>query len=395
MRVALVCPYSLSVPGGVQAQVLGLADALRAQGHHVAVVGPAEGTPPSGAVGVGRSVAIPVNGSVAPMAPHPAAVLRTLRAVRPAAFDVVHLHEPLAPSITLPLLLAHPAPLVATFHAAGGRTPYRWFGTALRRLADRIDVRVAVSAPAARLVQRHLGAIDAVVGNGIAAGSYSSVEPAVAGGPTVLFLGRHERRKGLDVLLKARRHLSGDVVIWVAGDGPDSAHLRRRCAGDPRVHWLGRLDEHDKIARLRAASLLCVPSRYGESFGVVLLEAMAAGTPVVASDLPGYRDWTGGGQAAHLVPPGSPVALAEGIRAVLEDSGRRDALRAAGDRVARGFSFEVVAERYLTIYEALLAPGPPPSRHPWWVPRPASGVAPPAPGPTHRLELPVARRGSR
>lgn len=346
-RVALVCPYSLDTPGGVQHQVLALERALTRLGHDVTVLAPG----PTG--GLGRTIPIPVNGSIARMAPHPAGAYRTRRALAQGRFDVIHLHEPLAPSITIPTMLLHSAPTVATFHAAGGRTPYRWFGAPARRLAGRIDASVAVSDAAAELVHRHLGVTCTVLYNGIELDRF---------GPgrrdrrcrRVLFLGRHEERKGLDVLLEAMAGLPKDVSLLIGGTGPDSRRLRDRYRGDPRVVWLGQVSEATKLELLHRSSMLCAPSRHGESFGVVLLEAMAAGLPVVASDLPGYRGPSNNGTAARLVPPGDPAALARELIRVLSDDHLADSLRTAGFHQASRFSLDALAERYVKIYEGLL-----------------------------------------
>ncbi len=346
-RVALVCPYSLDTPGGVQHQVLALERALTRLDHRVTVLAPG----PTG--GLGRTIPIPVNGSIARMAPHPAGAYRTRRALTRNPFDVIHLHEPFAPSITIPALLLHSAPTVATFHAAGERTPYRWFGAPARRLARRIDASVAVSDASAELVHRHLGLTCTVLYNGIELERF---------GPgrrdrrsrSVLFLGRHETRKGLDVLLEAMADLPKDVSILIGGTGPDSPRLRDRYCGDPRVVWLGQVSEATKLELLDRSSVLCAPSRHGESFGVVLLEAMAAGLPVVASDLPGYRGLSNDGTAARLVPPGDPAALARELIRVLSDDPLADSLRTAGLHQARRFSLDALAERYVEIYEGLV-----------------------------------------
>ena len=345
-HVALVCPYSLDTPGGVQHQVLALERALTRLGHRVTVLAPG----PTG--GLGRTIPIPVNGSIARMAPHPAGALRTRRALTRSRFDVVHLHEPLAPSITIPALLLHSAPTVATFHAAGERTPYRWFGAPARRLARRIDASVAVSDAAAELVHRHLGVACTVLFNGI------DLERFVPGrrdrrSRTVLFLGRHETRKGLDVLLEAMAMLPEDVSVLIGGTGPDSRRLQDRYRGDPRVVWLGQVSEATKLELLQRSSVLCAPSHHGESFGVVLLEAMAAGLPVVASDLPGYRALSNNGTAVQLVSPGDPAALARELIRVLSDDHLAESLRTAGLHQARRFSLDALAERYVEIYEGL------------------------------------------
>jgi phosphatidylinositol alpha-mannosyltransferase len=268
-------------------------------------------------------------------------------------FDVIHLHEPLAPSITIPALLLHSAPTVATFHAAGDRTPYRWFGAPARRLARRIDASVAVSDAAAELAHRNLGVTCTVLYNGIELEHFSPGRHERRS-RSVLFLGRHEQRKGLDVLLEAMTELPDDVTLLIVGTGPDSPRLRDRYCGDPRVVWLGQVSEATKLDLLHRSSVLCAPSRHGESFGVVLLEAMAAGLPVVASDLPGYREVSDGGLAARLVAPDDAAALARGLIRVLSDDHLAGSLRTAGLHQARRFSLHALAERYIEIYEGLI-----------------------------------------
>ena len=357
MRIGLVCPYSLSAPGGVQQQVLGLARALERQGHEVCIVAPGEVPRDCGGISVGRAFGFRVNGSIAPMAPQPAAGARAVRAIRRGGFDVLHLHEPLAPSITIPVLLARPAPMVGTFHAAGHRTPYRWAAPLLRGLANRIEVRAAVSEPAAQLARQHLGGSYELLFNGIDVSRYQAPE-AEAAGMTILFLGRHEPRKGLDVLLDTLPLLPRCVSVRVAGTGPATARLRERHRSDQRIRWLGRLTEAGKIRELHAASVLCAPSRHGESFGMVLLEAMAAGTPIVASDVPGYRSLSSQADAAHLVPPGDPGALAAGLLQVLSDHRLAADLRANGAEIVTRFSMDALALRYAQIYHRLTANRP-------------------------------------
>ena len=357
MRIGLVCPYSLSAPGGVQQQVLGLARALERQGHEVVIVAPGQVPRDCSGISAGRAFGFRVNGSVAPMAPQPTAAARAVQAIRRGGFDVLHLHEPMAPSITIPVLLAHPAPVVATFHAAGHRTPYRWAAPLLRGLASRIEVRVAVSEPAAQLAQQHLGGSYELLLNGIDVSRYQA-PAAEAADMTILFLGRHEPRKGLDILLDALPLLPRCVNVRVAGNGPATARLRERHRGDERIRWLGRLTEADKIRELHAASVLCAPSRHGESFGMVLLEALAAGTPIVASDIPGYRSLSSQADTAHFVPPGDPSALAAGLLRVLSDHRLAADLRAKGAEIVTRFSMDALALRYAQIYDSLSAKRP-------------------------------------
>ncbi|MDP8937326.1 MAG: glycosyltransferase family 4 protein [Actinomycetota bacterium] len=358
MRVALVCPYSLSLPGGVQGQVLGLARALRALGHTVRVLGPCDGPPPEpGVTPLGNCVPTAANGSVAPIAPDPSCTLRTIAALRAERFDVVHLHEPLAPGPTLTSVALGSSPIVGTFHAAGVSAAYRWLRPLTCWLAQRLTVRCAVSEDARALAAAALGGEYVMVNNGIEVETFAKATPWPTEAPTVLFVSRHESRKGLDVLLAALDRLPGDLRVWVASDGPETARLKAATLGDPRVEWLGRIGDHEKARRLRGADVLCAPSLHGESFGMVLLEGMAAQTPVVASDIPGYRRVAGSGpgEAAMLVPPGDPGALAAALRRVVDDAPAARSLVAAGDARALEFSMDRLAERYVELYGVALA----------------------------------------
>jgi phosphatidylinositol alpha-mannosyltransferase len=367
----MVCPYSLTVPGGVQAQVLGLARELREVGHEVRVLGPCDGPPPEPFVTpLGNSLSTAANGSIAPLAPDASAALRTIRALIDEEFDVIHLHEPLAPGPTMTTLLMHSAPTVGTFHAAGRSSSYQVFRPLVTRWAENLDVRVVVSKDALELVRSHLGGDDyRVLFNGVEIEAIAAARPAPADHPTILFIGRHEERKGLAVLLEAMRALPDDVQLWIVGDGPDSARLRAESAGDERISWLGRIGDAEKFARLRGATVCCAPSLHGESFGVVLIEAMAAGTTVVASDLDGYRNVATDGLDALLVPPGDAGALAAALHRVLKDEALAERLRVAGARRAKDFSMRALADAYVEIYEELLATVEPPSPtllQRWW-----------------------------
>ncbi|MCB0966338.1 MAG: glycosyltransferase family 4 protein [Ilumatobacter sp.] len=353
----MVCPYSLSIPGGVQAQVLGLARELRREGHEVRVLGPCDGPPPEPFVTpLGDSLPTAANGSIAPLAPDPAAVLRTVRALRDEQFDVLHVHEPLAPGPSITTVTLHAAPTVGTFHAAGRSTSYQVFAPMLRRLIERIDTKVVVSKDALALAQGSLGGEYDLLFNGVETSEIASVEPyrSPDGRPSIFFLGRHEERKGLDVLLAAFARLDLDVELWVAGDGPDTPRLRALHGSDRRITWLGRLTEADKLARMRGASVFCAPSLHGESFGVVLIEAMAAGTPVVASALDGYRNVATDGVDSVLTPPGDVDALADALRRVLADRVGAERLVDAGRRRADEFAMSRLAAEYLSRYAALV-----------------------------------------
>lgn len=356
LRIGMVCPYSLTVPGGVQAQVLGLVRELRRLGHEARALGPCDGPPPEPFVTpLGNSLPTAANGSIAPLAPDASAALRTIRALNDEAFDVVHLHEPLAPGPTMTTLLMHPAPMVGTFHAAGHSTSYQVFEPVLVRWTERLDRRVAVSKDAHELVHTHLGGDYDILFNGVEIEAIGEARPTPTRAPTILFIGRHEERKGLAVLLRAMRSLPDDVRLWVAGDGPDSPALRAEHAHDDRVTWLGRISDGEKFARLRGATVFCAPSLHGESFGVVLIEAMAAGTPVVASSLDGYQNVATHDVDALLVAPGDVDALSAALRRVLDDAALADRLQRAGRVRATGFSMTALAQAYVEIYEEMLA----------------------------------------
>lgn len=334
---------------------MGLARELRRMGYEVRVLGPCDGPPPATFVSpLGNSLPTASNGSVVPIAPDPIAQFRTMRLLRDEDFDVLHLHEPLAPGATQTTLFLHPAPLVGTFHAAGESNGYKILETPLRKLADNLDRRIAVSKDAMALVKGAIGGDYEVLFNGVELDRYrkSASRPAIDP-RTVFFCGRHEERKGLDVLLAALAHLPADIRLLIASDGPDTNRLRELAGDDPRVEWLGRLSDDDKIDSLRAASLFCAPSLHGESFGVVLIEAMAAGTPVVASSLAGYRNVATHDLDALLCEPGDSEQLAGAILRVLDEPGLADRLRAAGCERAEDFSMTTLARRYAEIYEEL------------------------------------------
>ena len=356
MRVAIVCPYSLTRPGGVQGQVLGLARALRAAGVSARAVGPCDGPPPEpGVTSVGRSVPLAANGSVAPLAPDPPAIRRTLDVLRAEAPDVLHLHEPLVPGPTLTSLLAGVAPAIGTFHVSGRVPAYIYLRPAVRAVARRLRLRTAVSADARDLAERWLGGTCQVLPNGVDVERFAKADPWPLQPRTILFVGRHEPRKGLDVLLEAFAGLGGDCVLWVVGEGPATDRLQ--ASAPPGVEWLGCISDAELARRLRSASVFCAPSLHGESFGVVLLEAMAAGVPIVASDIDGYRDVARAGREAVLIEPGDAAGLRAALRRVLDDADLAAELVEGGTARAAAFSMDRLAERYLALYESVAGRG--------------------------------------
>ena len=354
LRIGMVCPYSLSVPGGVQQQVMGLARELRRMGIEVRVLSPCDGPPPATFVTpLGNSLPLSANGSIAPIAPDPAALLRTIRALTDEQFDVVHIHEPFLPGPSLTALLLGVAPTIGTFHSAGDSAAYRWLRGLIMTGVYNLEHRVAVSKDARELVHRYVGGEYEILFNGVELDRYRDCEPVQTDAPTIFFCARHEERKGLDVLLEAMQLLPADVVLWVASDGPDTARLQHAYGHDPRIVWLGRLTDADKFARLKGADVFCAPSLHGESFGVVLIEAMAAGTAIVASSLDGYRNVATDGVDALLSEPGDAPALAKALAEVLANPRRRAQLVAAGQERAEEFSMTTLAQIYAAHYERL------------------------------------------
>ncbi|MGQ0824099.1 MAG: glycosyltransferase family 4 protein [Actinomycetota bacterium] len=355
MRVVMTCPYSMSRPGGVQGQILGLARELRRLGVDVRVLAPCDGPPPDPAVEcVGQTVEWDSNGSVAPIAPGRATARRTIEAIRRIEPHVVHVHEPAVPGPCLTALIGVAGPMVGTFHASG-ELLHMWSRPALRSLMNRLTVRVVVSESALDTARLNWGGDEYVVlFNGIEIDRFADAVPTPSPRPAVLFVGRHEPRKGLAVLLDAWRDIDRDATLWVASIGPQTAELRaRNVAG---VEWLGSLSNRELASRMRGAAVYCAPSIGGESFGVVLLEAMAAATPIVASAIDGYENVARSGREALMVPPGDAAALVHALRRALDEPDLRTRLVAAGCERAREFSMETLARRYLALYEQVLAP---------------------------------------
>jgi len=345
--------------------VLGLARALRSRGDEVAVLAPAEKSGIAGRLDapaldgarffrVGDAVAVSVNGSRAPVSPWPTTMGRTLSALRGFAPEVVHVHEPFVPGPSLAAVMFGPHPVVGTFHRSGGDLAYRAYGRLVRPLSGRLDEAFAVSEEARETALACVGHMTGDIGiipNGVEVSRLASVAPWPTSGPTLVFVGRHEPRKGLGVLLEAFGLLPSQTRLWVLGDGPDTGRLHDRYATEKRIEWLGTVDDKERTSRTAGADVFVAPSLGGESFGVVLLEAMAAGTAVVASDLPGYRLAAAG--AAKLVVPGDPVGLARAIREVLFDDAERNALSEAGERRAGECDMASVADQYRQSYARL------------------------------------------
>lgn len=364
LRIGLLCPYSLTTPGGVQGQVMGLARALRKMGHEVRVLGPCDGAPPDTFVTpIGESLPTVANGSIAPLAPDPSAALRTIRVLRDEQFDVLHIHEPLTPGASITALVMRTAPIVATFHAAGESLSYKYLSAPLKGFASAIDHRVAVSKDAVLLAQRYIGGDYQILPNGVELDRFiaSSQNTSTTHGDSslmrrsIFFCGRHEPRKGLEVLLQAHATLPDNVDLWIASEGPETERLKREWAGDSRIMWLGRISDAEKAKRLSQADVFCAPSLGGESFGVVLIEAMAAATPIVASALDGYMNVATHEIDALLVEPNDPAVLEVALRRILLDQELAHRLVLRGQERATGFSMVQLASTYVDIYRRVIA----------------------------------------
>ena len=347
-RVALVCPYSWTTPGGVQAHVAGLAAELRSRGAEVDVLAPADGPVETrGFVPLGRSLAFSWQGTVTRVALSPGAVLRTARALRRGGYDLVHVHEPMLPAAGLTALYAARCPVVATFHmTARSGLWYRLFRPVVRHAARKIAVRVAVSEQARSYARTALPGEYRVVPNAIDTGAYRPA-PDGRGDPRILFVGRPDPRKGLDVLLRAFGRLGGGATLELVGVGPAEVEV------GPGVVAHGLVSDADRIRLLGEADILCAPSLGGESFGVVLLEGMASGLPVVASSIPGYRAVLPP-EAGRLVPPGDDAALAEALAELVADPDLRARMGEAGRREAERYDWARVGGELAAVYAEVL-----------------------------------------
>ena len=371
MKVGIVVPYSFSFWGGVvdhaQEQALALIDrgidARLLIGHDPPgrlsrVLHPTSGRferPPPHVLPLGRSVIVPANGSLANIVLSPSAVLATRRTLERERFDLLHIHEPLTPALGVAALASATEPVVATFHAAG---PSRWRGTAMSLwgfLLDRIDVRIAVSEAAAATARDYAPGEYRLIPNGVRLPERFELDGRH---PHVVFVGRHEHRKGLAVLLRAWptiRNRTGARLRVVGADPLAVRHLiHRERVDDEGIDLLGILSTEELDRELAEAKVLAAPSLGSESFGMVLTRAFAAATPVVASDIDGYRDLVGASNGI-LVPPGDEAGLADATCTMLTDETTRRACAASARVEAeRGYAWPKLAATLLGIYEDLL-----------------------------------------
>jgi phosphatidyl-myo-inositol alpha-mannosyltransferase len=363
LRVGMVCPYSFDVPGGVQNHVLGLARYLRQIGHRPYVLAPGELGPSAAAfdledfASAGAAMPVPYNGSVARVNFGPLSATRVRRWLRNGRFDLIHIHEPITPSISLLALWAAEQPVVATFHTATPRSrSMQLAGGVLRAAIEKIDVGIAVSESARNVVIQHLGRDAVVIPNGIRFDDFATRPLRPSQRPRLIFIGRlDEPRKGLDLLLAAARLIRTarpNLEVVVAGRGRRT--LPSWCSNR------GTVTDEAKIALLGSADVFVAPQLARESFGIVLLEAMASGVQIVASDLPPFVDLLGAPQdeqrLGEIFTAGDHRALA---RAVLHVLDRPDARRAArAQQAARSYDWSSVGMTILALYRAALSTAP-------------------------------------
>lgn len=366
LRIGIVCPYGWDTPGGVQAHIGDLAQYLISQGHSVSVLAPAidEDSLPPYVVSAGKPIAIPYNGAVARVLFGPIAFSRVRQWIAQGNFDLLHLHEPAIPSLSLLACWAAEGPMVGTFHAAAKRQRAIFaVGPILEPVIEKLAVRIAVSEAARHTLTEHLETDAIVIPNGIFVDKFRrGVQRPEWSGNTLGFMGRFEEpRKGLGILLDALPIVTRfvpDVRLFVVGPG-DSADLMKKV--DPqlrdRIVFLGRLDDKDKADFLTSVATYVAPNTGGESFGIILAEAMAAGAPIVASDIPAFASLLGDGKYGTLFKSEDSTDLARKLIDILRDKKKREEIAAVGQEHSKIFDWENVAEQIFSVYEMAMVGG--------------------------------------
>ena len=364
MKIGIVCPYAWDVPGGVQAHIRDQAETLIEMGHDVSVITPVEdpASLPTYAVDGGRPRSVPYNGSVARLTFGVKATARVRRWIREGEFDVLHVHEPLAPSLGVLACWSARGPIVATVHSSIERSRVLVTGYYLAQTAlEKISALVAVSEHARRTIVDHLGGDAVLIPNGVRVDHYRDAPPLREWpGPAIGFLGRmDEPRKGLPILLEAfagvRAHVPEATLVLIGPGDVDEVLADVPAALRAGIVVLGRLDEEEKARALASVDVYVAPNTGGESFGIVLLEAMAAGTPVIASDLDAFARVLDGGRCGALFPVGDSAALADTVVTLLEDEDARARLVEAGSRRAEAYDWRTVGVDLIDVYASVTA----------------------------------------
>ncbi len=357
MKIGLVSPYVYPLPGGVTQHVRYLYENLRLRGHDVRILTSSHGLQRSSegdVIRLGKGFSMPANGSMGTVTLSPRFISQVRAVLEYEQFDVLHFHEPFVPFLSLVVLRESTSVNIGTFHAYGGWSPSYEFGSrALRGYAERLHGRIAVSAAARHFIDRYFPGDYKVIPNGVDAERYGRAVPVARwqdDTPNILFVGRFEPRKGVLELLKAYRQIRKDGVearLLLVGGGPQEREARRyiatrRLGG---VEFLGRVSDDEKLQLFRTAAVYCSPATGRESFGIVLLEAMAAGAPIVASDIHGYKGVVRRGREALLVPPREPKELASAIELLLADRELAARMSASGLERAAEFSWPRVTAK--------------------------------------------------
>ncbi len=360
LKIGIVCPYSWDTPGGVQNHVRDLAEYLIAAGHHVSVLAPVinEEKLPDYVVNAGKPISIPYNGAVARILFGPVAFARVRQWISNGDFDLLHLHEPAIPSISLLACWAADGPMVGTFHAAAKRQKIIFaIGPILEPAIEKLSARIAVSEAARLTLTDHLDTDAVVIPNGIYASRYRNGTPQEKWqGNTIGFIGRFEEpRKGLSVLLDALpviARFAPDVKVFVAGPG-DPAEVEKSIDSQlrHRFTFLGKISEEDKANFMSSVSIYVAPNTGGESFGIILAEALAGGACVVASDIPAFDDLLGHGEFGAIFKSEDSMDLAKVIIDLLRDDKKRSELAAAGRMRGQSFDWDVIAQQIYSVYE--------------------------------------------
>lgn len=362
LRVGLVSPYSWDVPGGVNFHIRDLAENLAGRGHEVSVLAPAEEDTelPDYVTSAGGAVPVSYNGSTARLSFGPLVARRVGRWLKDGAHDVVHIHEPIVPSVGLIALRAASAPVVATFHSSQERSRAMIIANPLLRPGlERISARIAVSEDARRTLVEHLGGDAVVIPNGVDVDRFAQARPdprwqGSPDAPTIGFLGRlDEPRKGVDVLLgavRAVRERYPGARFLVAGRGDIDSALSRAGLARDEVEHLGEISEADKLTLFSSLDVYVAPQTGGESFGIVLVEAMSAGAAVVASDLNAFRAVLDDGASGRLFTTGDPTDLARVLVDALGDRGQTETLRRHARAAVERYDWSTVAARVLDVY---------------------------------------------
>lgn len=359
-RIGIVCPYGWDTPGGVQAHIADLASYLISQGHYVSVLAPVtdEVNLPEYLVSAGKPLAIPYNGAVARILFGPIAFARVRQWISQGEFDLLHLHEPAIPSISLLACFAAEGPMVGTFHASAKKQKAIFaIGPILEPVIEKLTARIAVSEAARSTLTEHLETDAIVVPNGIYAKRLASGSLDQRwSGESIGFIGRFEEpRKGLALLVEALPEIVKEIPsIRVLVAGPGDSHEFLKSVPDylhHRFHFLGRISEEEKANFLHSIGVYVAPNTGGESFGIILAEALAAGAAVVASDIPAFQALLGDGAYGTLFQSENAHSLAQAISEILRNEEKRDQIRVAGKAYAQSFDWDEVAERIYDVYE--------------------------------------------